>query len=163
MSLKEISESITQQFEAKRSEALALREQYNNERAEAYQEYRTANSFGDRRENAMLDAAIESMSIINSKILNNEARLKQMEVMDDLSTYNSVGIVVLYSTVRLECEGQEYIYKIYPGKLSYVDIGIISETSRLATAIMGKTVGDVVGVDHSSKNITLEYTIKEIY
>lgn len=163
MSLKEISEQITQKFEEKRAEALALRAQYDRERSEAYEEYRTANSFGDRRENAMLDAAIETMSIVNSKILNNEARLKQMEVMDDLSNYNSVGIVVLYSTVRLVCDGQEFIYKIYPGKLSYVDIGIISEQSRLAAAIMGKSVGDKVGVDHSSRNETLEYTITEIY
>ncbi len=163
MTLKEISEEITRKFNSKRAEAEALRAQYNKERLESYEEYRVASSFGDRRENAMLDAAVEKMNIINSKIIVNEKRLSQMGIMDDLSLYNSVGIVVLYSTVRFTCDGHEFIYKIYPGELSYLDIGIMAETSRVAQALMGHVVGDVVGVDHSARSETLNYKIEEIY
>lgn len=163
MSLKEISDKITADFESKRSEALALRKQYDEERQKAYEDYRIASEFGDRRENAMLDAAVEQMKIVNSKIIINEQRIKQMETVDDLSLYNSVGIVVLYSTVRFSCDGEEFIYKIYPGELSYIDIGIMAEKSRLATALMGHAVGDVIGVDHSARNETLYYKIEEIY
>lgn len=163
MSLKEISDKITADFESKRAEALNLKKQYDEERQRAYEDYRIASEFGDRRENAMLDAAVEQMKVVNSKIIINEKIIKQMSTVEDLSRYNSVGIVVLYSTVRFTCDGEEYIYKIYPGDLSYIDIGIMAENSRLATALMGHAVGDVVGVDHSARNETLYYKIEEIY
>lgn len=163
MSLKEVSDKITADFESKKAEALRLREQYNNERQKAYEDYRTASSFGDRRENAMLDAAVEQMSIVNSKIIINEQRLKQMEQVGDISNYNSIGIVVVFSTVRISCGDEEFTYKIYPDELSYIDIGIIAEKSRLATALLGHSVGDMIGVDHSARNETLYYKIEEIY
>lgn len=81
--------------------------------------------------------------------------------------YNSCGLVKQYSTVRLEKkmqdETEEFIIKIYPDGLSFLDIGIIASNSRVAQAILDKEVDDVVAIQHSSRKLRLEYTIKEIY
>ena len=75
---------------------------------------------------------------------------------------------MLFRSVRLEkkmygVDSEELIIKIYPDGLSFLDIGIIASNSRVAQAILDKEVGDVVAIQHSSRKLRLEYTIKEIY
>lgn len=162
MSLKEISEKISMDFEKKVQELLEERSNLNVARDEAAEEYRKANT-GDRSENAPLEQAIANMQKVNSKTIKNEAQIKLVEQVDDLSRYNSVGIVVIYSTVRIDYGGKERIYKIYPASISYVDIGIMAANSRLAIALMGKTVGDTVFIKHDGTGEDMKCTILEIY
>ena len=77
--------------------------------------------------------------------------------------YNTSGIIVPYSTVRLKLNGETMTYRLYPEGVSFIDIGVMAGNARVARAILGKKVGDVVGVRHDSRNIMLEYKIEDIY
>lgn len=162
MTLKEISENITRTFIAEVDSMTQRKDNLLIERETVFEEYRNT-SKEDARENAALSAAIEKMQKVNSDILTLERNLRSVSNVPDISNYNSVGIVVLFATVRLVCEGEEMIYKIYPNDISLVDLQIIAANCRLATALMGKRVGDFVDVEDTSQNKSLRYEIKEIY
>lgn len=160
--LKTISDDIARKFEEKKSQLFIERDSLMEKQKKATEDYKAANT-GDRSENAPLEAAINDMREVNASIIKNETLIRRVSNVEDLSRYNSVGIVVLYATVRLECEGEEYIYRIYPSGISYVDIGVMSASSRLAVALMGKVVGDEVQIMHDGNGKLLTYKIKEIY
>lgn len=77
--------------------------------------------------------------------------------------YNTCGIIVPYTTVRLSLQGQIMTYRIYPPDISFIDIGVMAGNARVAKAILGKRVGDIVNVRHDSLGTLLHYEIKEIY
>lgn len=162
MTLQEISKDIENKLGQKLIQLQEAHTRLLEERLEANEEYKAANT-GDRSENAPLEAAIEKMKKVNSKILENDKAIRLISGIDDLSRYNSVGVVVLYSTVRLTCRGSEYIYRIYPAGISYIDINIMAANSRLAVALMGKKEGDTVQLTHEGEGSTLIYKIEEIY
>lgn len=69
----------------------------------------------------------------------------QINQIDKIPEYNSCGIVLTYSTVRLQLEykGSKSIltYKIYPNGVSILDRGIMAENCKVAEAIMNKVKG----------------------
>lgn len=78
--------------------------------------------------------------------------------------YNSVGFVLPYSTVRLDMDGSIMTYKIYPEGISFIDIGVIAQNSRLAMALMNKHAGEVVQIQRGSKgSADIQYKILEVY
>lgn len=89
--------------------------------------------------------------------------LDNFKTLKVIPKYNHCGIVVLYSTVRVRLLGKTFTYKIYPKGLSFIDEGVIAQNSRLATALMGRKVGDIVSIHHSSNGSMLDYEIVEIY
>lgn len=80
-----------------------------------------------------------------------------------LPAYNECGIVVPYTTVRLEMGGKIMTYRIYPDGVSFIDIGVMAANSRVARAILGKEKGQSVSIRHDSNNTLLEYKIVDIY
>lgn len=162
MSLKETSDQIAENLRLKQEVLAKVRNELLEERLQAAEEYKAANT-GDRSENAPLEAAIERMQKVNSKIIENEKQIHLISSIDDLSRYNSVGIVVLYSTVRIRCRGKEFVYRIFPAGISYLDIGVMAANSRVASAIMGRQVGDVIYLTHDGEGTEVEYEILEIY
>ncbi len=134
------------------------------EKQECFEEYQSAVALGDARENAMLENAIAHIHSVNAKISSYQKQLAQFREIEDVSNYNSVGFIVPYSTVRLEVNGQEMIYRIYPDDVSFVDIGVIAGNSRLAIALMDKSAGDVVEVENTSQaRAMISYKILEVY
>lgn len=95
----------------------------------------------------------------------NECMKALMEFLKvtSLPRYNTCGIVVPYTTVRLEMGGKTMTYKIYPEGVSFIDIGVIALDSRVARAILGKEKGQSVSIRHDSNNTLLEYKIIDIY
>ena len=162
MTLQEKSIEIEEALKKKLVDLQNSRGELLKERNEAGEEYKRANT-GDRSENAPLEAAIEHMKRVNSKIIENDKQIRLISEIDDLSRYNSVGVVVLYATVRVSCNGREFTYRIFPPNISYLDIGIMAANSRLAVALMGKTVGDTVQLVHDGEGTTLIYRVEEIY
>ena len=78
--------------------------------------------------------------------------------------YNSVGFVLPYSTVRLDMNGSIMTYKIYPEGISFIDIGVIAQNSRLAMALMNKHAGEIVQIQRGSKgSADIQYKILEVY
>lgn len=160
--LKEKALQIHSLLEEKKNVLLAEKARLAEKRESYIEDYKEANT-GDRSENAPLEEAIRNLKDVNSAISINDAQLRNFEKLEDVDKYNSVGIVLPYSTVRLSSDGEEFIFRIYPPGMSFVDIGAIAGDSRLALAILNKRVGDVVEVEHTSRKVALSYKIEEIY
>ncbi len=77
--------------------------------------------------------------------------------------YNTCGIIVLYTTVRLCMNGQMMTYRIYPNGVSFIDIGVMAANARVARAILGKEKGQSISIRHDSNNTVLTYEIVDIY
>ena len=80
-----------------------------------------------------------------------------------LPKYNTCGVIVPYTTVRLEMNGNLMTYRIYPEGVSFIDIGVMAANSRVARAILGKEKGQSVTIRHDSNSTLLEYKIIDIY
>ncbi len=89
--------------------------------------------------------------------------LEDVKKMKSVFPYNTCGVIVPYTTVRVELDGKRYTYKIYPEGISFIDNGVIAANSALAAALLGRNVGDVVSVKHASKGTTLRYKVVDIY
>lgn len=180
MDLKSVAEQIENDLAHIYTTHLKRRANLNDEKKKCQEEYMAANT-GDRSENAPLQAAIENLKRNNLDIrecenvisglaaIEDAGFLKKIfeegsEVLKGKRKYNSIGKVVMYSTVRLDFEGDELIFRIYPDGVSHIDIGVMAANSKLASSLMGKVVGDKVSVTrNSSAGKYAVYTIKEIY
>lgn len=80
-----------------------------------------------------------------------------------LPRYNTCGIVVPYTTVRLDMNGKLMTYRIYPEGVSFIDIGVMAANARVARAILGKEKGESVSIRHDSNGTLLTYKIVDIY
>ena len=164
MDLKSRALEIDRQLRQKIDDLYEQRKALFSERLQAYEEYRAADPGHDRSENAPLDAAINHIKEVNAAMITNAATLKSLTSLEDLTKYNPIGMVVMYSTVHLRRnDGEEFCYRIYPEGVSYPEYGVIAADSRLATVLIDKVVGDVVGVEHVTRHETLNYEIIEIY
>lgn len=137
----------------------------------------TTNNIRDYFIGISIDNLVKGANLFHAWIKKNKNEQHEQQCFNKLSEYynvanmppyNACGLVKPYSTVRLEkkmygVDPEELIIKIYPDGLSFLDIGIIASNSRVAQAILDKEVGDVVAIQHSSRKLRLEYTIKEIY
>ncbi len=85
------------------------------------------------------------------------------ETVASKPNYNCCGLVKTYTTVRLRLDSKIYTFKIYPEKLSFVDIGIIALNSRLGAGLINKSVGGEVVIPHASKGTLLKYEVLDIY
>ena len=105
-----------------------------------------ARSHGDLSENAEYHAAREQQGFIEGRIREIEAKLSTAEVIDR-STLPKNGKVVFGSVVELEDEeGNRLVYQIVGEDEADIGAGLISVTSPIARAMVGKSEGDVVDV-----------------
>ena len=105
-----------------------------------------ARSHGDLSENAEYHAAREQQGFIEGRIREIEAKLSSAEVIDP-STLPKNGRVVFGSVVELEDEeGNRLVYQIVGEDEADIGAGLISVTSPIARAMVGKSEGDVVDV-----------------
>jgi hypothetical protein len=80
-----------------------------------------------------------------------------------LPRYNTCGVIVPYTTVRLDMNGKLMTYRIYPEGVSFIDIGVMAANARVARAIIGKEKGESVSIRHDSNGTLLNYKIVDIY
>ena len=106
-----------------------------------------ARAQGDLSENAEYDAAKDKQGFIEGRILEIEGKLAVAQVIDP-STLNAGGRVVFGSTVDLEEEatGQPVSYQIVGDDEADLKLGLISISSPIARALIGKSEGDVAEV-----------------
>ncbi len=104
-----------------------------------------ARAHGDLRENAEYHAAKDQQGFIEGRIKDLEGKLSHLQVID-VTTVNARGKIVFGSTVELldEDTGKEIVYKIVGEDESDIKTGMISYTSPIARALIGKNEGDVV-------------------
>ena len=106
-----------------------------------------ARAHGDLSENAEYHAAREQQSFIEGRIKDIEAHLSNSEIID-VSSLPATDKVVFGATLDLEDEdtGNKVLYQIVGDAEADIKHGLISVSSPIARALVGKSKGDVVDV-----------------
>ena len=106
-----------------------------------------ARAHGDLSENAEYHAAREQQSFIEGRINDIENRLSNSEIID-VTKLNATGRVVFGSTVELDEEdsGNKVTYQLVGDDEANIKEGLLSVSSPIARALIGKSEGDVVDV-----------------
>ena len=117
-------------------------------RPEIIKEIATARAHGDLKENAEYHAAREQQGFIEGRIGELEDKLSRAEVIDS-AKLNPGGKVVFSARVRLweEAGDREVSYQIVGELEADIDQGLISHSSPLALALLGKMEGNEIAVD----------------
>jgi len=103
-----------------------------------------ARAHGDLKENAEYHAAKEQQGFIEMRIKDLEGKLSHLQVID-VTAIDGKGKVVFGSTVELldEDTEQELEYRIVGEDEADIKNNLISYTSPIARALIGKSEGDV--------------------
>jgi transcription elongation factor GreA len=105
-----------------------------------------ARAHGDLSENAEYHAAREQQSFIEGRINDIENRLSNSEVID-VTKLNASGRVVFGSTIELEDQDRnKVVYQLVGDDEANIKQGLLSVSSPIARALIGKSEGDVVDV-----------------
>lgn len=107
----------------------------------------TAREHGDLKENAEYHAAREQQSFIEGRIQEIEGKLSNAEIID-VAKLDTNGRIVFGATVDLADEenGNEITYQIVGEDEADIKACLISVTSPIARALIGKNVGDIATV-----------------
>jgi transcription elongation factor GreA len=107
----------------------------------------TAREHGDLKENAEYHAAREQQGFIEGRIKDIEGKLGNATIID-VTTVNANGKVVFGATVDVADEetGDELTYQIVGDDEADIKNNMISISSPIARALIGKEEGDVVEV-----------------
>ncbi|HVN41749.1 MAG TPA: transcription elongation factor GreA [Steroidobacteraceae bacterium] len=126
---------------------LELRRLKTEDRPRVIQAIAEARAHGDLSENAEYHAAREQQGFIEGRIKDIEHDLSHCEIID-VSHLPQGDRVVFGATVDLEDQdgGAEVAFQIVGEPEADVRLGLISITSPIARALVGKHVGDVVDV-----------------
>jgi len=116
------------------------------ERHAVIQAISEARGQGDLSENAEYEAAKDKQAFIEGPIAEIESKLAAAQVIDPASL-DAGGRVVFGATVELEEEaGQRVTYQIVGDDEADLKQGLISISSPIARALIGKESGDVADV-----------------
>ena len=130
-------------------------------RNEIAEKIKVARSFGDLSENSEYDEAKNEQAIIEARIAELEAQLKNVRLLDESELNNNK--IYVGSTVKLKHmgTGKEVTYKITGATEADVLNGRISDESPVGAALLDHEVGDTVEVEIPSG--TVYYTVLEIF
>jgi transcription elongation factor GreA len=119
----------------------------NVERHAVIQAIAEARAQGDLSENAEYEAAKDKQGFIEGRILEIESKLAAAQIIDP-KTLNAEGRIVFGSTVDLEDEdnGAKVTYQIVGDDEADLKQCLISISSPIARALIGKVEGDVAEV-----------------
>lgn len=117
------------------------------ERHAVIQAIAEARAQGDLSENAEYEAAKDKQGFIEGRILEIESKLAAAQVIDP-ATLDADGRVVFGATVRLEDEstGAQVSYQIVGDDEADLKQGLISVSSPIARALIGKEAGEIAEV-----------------
>ncbi len=120
-----------------------------------------ARAHGDLKENAEYHAAREQQSFVEGRILEIESKLSSSQVID-ITQIENTGKVIFGSTVSLiNVQSQEEMsYKLVGEDEADVQAKMISVTSPIARAMVGKFIGDIIQVQ--TPEGVIEYEIVEV-
>jgi transcription elongation factor GreA len=126
---------------------LELRRLKTQDRPRVIQAIAEARAHGDLSENAEYHAAREQQGFIEGRIKQLEHDLSHSEILD-VAHAPQTGKVVFGATVHLEDldDGSEVVFQIVGEPEADVRLGLISITSPIARALVGKSEGDEVDV-----------------
>lgn len=117
------------------------------ERPKVVEAIATARAHGDLKENAEYHAAKEQQGLMEARIRDIEAKLSNAQIID-VTRLTPTGRVVFGATVHVvdEDDGTELRYRIVGEDEADIKSGLMSITSPIARALIGKEEGDSVQV-----------------
>ena len=127
-----------------------LDELKSTKRKEIAEKIKVALSFGDLSENSEYDEAKNDQAIMEARIADIEAMLKNAEVIDenDIDTTSvSIGSRIQVKVKRPSGEVTEKEYRIVGSNEANPREGRISDESAIGKALVGRSVGDTVDVE----------------
>jgi transcription elongation factor GreA len=106
-----------------------------------------ARSHGDLSENAEYDAARERQGFVEGRIADIDGKLSNAQIIDPAAV-DAEGRVVFGATVELEDQKTSEIirYQIVGDDEANIKAGLISISSPIARALIGKYAGDIAEV-----------------
>lgn len=115
------------------------------ERPKVIQAIADARAHGDLKENAEYHAAKEQQGFLEGRIKEIEGKLGNIQIID-VTTIDAKGKIVFGSTVELldEQTNTEIVYKIVGEDEADIKTGLISYSSPIARALIGRLEGDEV-------------------
>lgn len=104
-----------------------------------------ARAHGDLKENAEYHAAKEQQGFIEGRIKELEGKLSNIQIID-VTAVDAKGKIIFGSTVELleDETGKKTAYMIVGEDESDIKNGLLSYTSPIARALIGKNEGDIV-------------------
>ncbi len=131
------------------------------ERPSVIKEIEVALGHGDLSENAEYTYAKEKQALIETRIRDLQERIAACEIID-LSNRPAPDRIVFGCSVKIEDvdTSEQKVYRLLGQDETDIDKGIISVTSPLGKALIGKEVDDVVEV--KTPNGVREYEVIEI-
>ncbi len=138
-----------------------LEELKSAQRPQIIEAIAVARAHGDLKENAEYHTARERQSFIEGRIKDIEGKLANAEVID-VTKLNVNGRIVFGTTVILEDEasGAESTYTIVGEDEADIKENMISVTSPIARAMIGKQEGDIITVEAPAG--AKDYTVIEV-
>jgi transcription elongation factor GreA len=139
-----------------------LRRLKNEERPKVTAAIAAARAHGDLKENAEYHAAKEQQGMMEARIRDIEAKLSNAQIID-VTALNAGGKVVFGATVHLVdvADGNEARYQIVGEDEADIKGGLLSISSPIARALIGKREGDEVEVTTPSGGRSYEITAIE--
>jgi transcription elongation factor GreA len=115
------------------------------DRPQVIQAIAEARAHGDLKENAEYHAAKEQQGFIEGRIKEIEGKLSHIQVID-VTTVDARGKVVFGATVQLLDlqTDKEITYRIVGEDEANISLGLLSYTSPIARALIGKNEGDEI-------------------
>jgi len=122
-----------------------LKKLKSNDRPKVIEAIAEARAHGDLKENAEYHAAKEQQGFIEGRIKEIEGKLSHIQVID-VTEIDARGKVVFGATVELMDlqSDKETTYRIVGEDEADIGAGLISYTSPIARALIGKNEGDEV-------------------
>jgi transcription elongation factor GreA len=122
-----------------------LKKLKGNDRPAVIRAIADAREHGDLKENAEYHAAKEQQGFIEGRIKELEGKLSHVQVID-VTEIDAGGKVIFGSTVRLldDDTEKEITYKIVGQDEADIKTGLISYTSPIARALIGKREGGAI-------------------
>lgn len=116
-----------------------------------------ARAHGDLKENAEYHAAKDEQGLSEARIRDIEAKLSNAEIID-VTGFGTTGRVIFGATIELmeEEDGREVTYTIVGDDEADIGAGLISISSPIARALIGKEEGDLAVVNAPAGEKTYE-------
>jgi transcription elongation factor GreA len=102
-----------------------------------------ARELGDLKENAEYHSAREELGFIDGRIAALEARLRSAVIVE---APTGSAVAMIGSTVRVEMDGEEVVYRLVGTTEADPSAGRISTSSPVGRALLGHGAGDEVAV-----------------
>jgi len=144
---------------------IALRKELDqlktSDRPRIIQAIADAREHGDLKENAEYHAAREEQGFVEGRIQELESKLSNAQVIDVLSIPHSGKVIFGTTVVIVNCDTDETVrYQIVGDDEADIKAGKLSVNSPIARGLIGKSEGDIAGIQ-TPKGI-IEYEIEKV-